>query len=108
MARTVSWTTAGWNDLEEVAQYIARGSPFYAATVVREALAAARSLADWPERGWQVADFDDPAIREILVRKYRLIYLVAPSGIHVLGFIHGARDLPALWKREGRIPPDQD
>jgi toxin ParE1/3/4 len=89
------------NDLEEVAEYIARGSPFYAAAVVREALAAARSLADWPERGAVLSDFNDPAIREILVRKYRLIYQVTPTEINVLGSFTARAIFPHCGNAKG-------
>jgi hypothetical protein len=30
---------------------------------------------------------------------YRLIYQVEERSVHVIGFIHGSRDLWALWKK---------
>jgi plasmid stabilization system protein ParE len=102
MARKVAWTEASWSDLEEVSDYIAKGSPYYAAALVREVRDAARSLAYLSERGRIVPEFGDPAIRELLVRRYRLIYQVAEQIVYIIGFIHGARDLPELWEREKR------
>lgn len=43
MARTVKWTESTISDLEEVAEFIARDSRFYATAVVREARKADRS-----------------------------------------------------------------
>ena len=37
MARKVVWTESAWNDLEGVANFISRDSPYYAGALVREA-----------------------------------------------------------------------
>ena len=70
MAREVTWTDTASDDLDEVAGYIAKDSEFYAATVGRELISAARSLTILSERG-RVDSF-----------------------IYVLRIIHGARMLP--------------
>jgi len=38
MAREVKWTETAWEDLEEVADYIAKDSSHYATAFVREAM----------------------------------------------------------------------
>jgi toxin ParE1/3/4 len=102
MARKVMWTESAWRDLEEVADYITKDSSHYAAAFVREARDAARTLAYLSERGRTAPEFNDPSIRELFVRSYRLIYQVAEQAVYIIGFIHGARDLWALWERERR------
>jgi addiction module RelE/StbE family toxin len=102
MARKVTWTESAWIDLEEVADYIAKDSPHYARAFVREVRDAARSLTDLAKRGRLVPEFNDPSIRELFVRSYRLIYQVMGQTVYIVGFIHGARDLLALWERERR------
>jgi len=102
MARKVTWTESAWIDLEEVADYIGKDSPHYAGAFVHEVRDAARSLAYLAERGRTVPEFNDPSIRELFVRSYRLIYQVTEQNVYVVGFIHGARDLVALWERERR------
>lgn len=102
MARKVIWAESAWRDLGEVADYIAKDSPHYAAAFVREARDAARSLANLAERGRTVTEFNDPSIRELFVRSYRLIYQITEQTVNIVGFIHGARDLWALWERERR------
>lgn len=87
MARRVAWTETAWRDLEHVADYIAEDSPGYAAAVVRRIRDQARSLEELSERG------------RIVPESYRLIY------VHVLGLIHGARDLTALWETGSRTGP---
>ena len=102
MARKVMWTETAWRDLEEVADYIAKDSSHYGAAFVREARDAARSLGYVAERGRTVPEFNDPEIRELFVRSYRLIYQVKEQAVNIIGFIHGARDVSALWERERR------
>ncbi len=102
MARELTWTETAWKDLEEVADYIGKDSPHYAAAFVLELRDAARSLIYLAERGRAVPEFNDPNIHELFVRSYRLIYQVTEQAVYIIGFIHGARDLWALWKREGR------
>ena len=102
MARKVMWTESAWKDLEEVADYIAKDSSYYAAAFIRETRDAARTLAYLSERGRVVPEFNDPSIRELFVRSYRLIYQIAEQAVYIIGFIHGARDLTTLWEREGR------
>ncbi|MBI3922696.1 MAG: type II toxin-antitoxin system RelE/ParE family toxin [Armatimonadetes bacterium] len=106
MALRVKWTETAWADPESVADYIAQDSPYYAAAFVRETRDAARSLARLSKRGRTVPEFDNPTVREIFVRDYRLIYHLTPRTVYVIGFIHGARDLRSLWEREGGLRPD--
>ncbi len=72
MARTVRWTEAAAQDLAAVAAFIGRDSRFYAAALVRETRAAARSLRTFTERGRMVPEIDAPDIRE--PRYFREMY----------------------------------
>jgi plasmid stabilization system protein ParE len=102
VARTVRWTETAIQDLEEAAAFISRDSRFYAAALVRETRAAARSLRTFAERGRVVPEIDAPDIRELFIRSYRPIYQVPAECVFILAFVHGARDLTALWERRGR------
>lgn len=99
MARTVEWTEAATDDLSEVAQFVARDAPFYAAAIVRQARAAALSLCRSAHRGRIVPECEEPSIREIFVKSFRLIYQVTDDSIFVLAFVHGARELTAVWNK---------
>lgn len=68
MAREVSWVEAAWDDLNQVATYIARDSPHYASTLVRELLEAGFSLAQMAERGRVVPEWKEQSIRELIIR----------------------------------------
>lgn len=73
MAWEVKWAQAALDDLDTIANYIARDSPNYAAAFVLELLDAARSLAQLAERGRVVPEWHEQTTRELLVGNYRLI-----------------------------------
>jgi toxin ParE1/3/4 len=102
VARRVGWTEAALEDLSATAEYIARDSVRYAGGFVRQAFEASDTLAEFANRGRVVPEFDDQAIREIFLGNHRIVYQVTTSGVFILGLVHGARDLAALWRREKR------
>jgi len=63
---------------------------------VDEVRFAARSLKKSPKRGRVVPEIGDPAVREIFVKSYRLIYEVHDDYVVILALIHGARQLGSL------------
>ncbi|MBI3697037.1 MAG: type II toxin-antitoxin system RelE/ParE family toxin [Acidobacteria bacterium] len=97
MDRRVVWTAPALQDVEEAAAFIARDSPRYAAAVAREAQEAAGSLRRFAARGRVVPEFRHPGVRELFVRKFRLIYELTPDAVFILAFIHGARELGRIW-----------
>ena len=100
MAKKIVWTENAWIDLETVADFIARDSPYYAASFVREIRNRARSLSRMSSRGRVVPEIGDRQIRELFVQSYRLIYKVERSRVAILALVHGARDLEALRARK--------
>lgn len=95
MDRRVAWTESAWHELESAADYIARDSPRYAAALMDEARAAARSLRKFPFRGRIVPETSSENIREVFVKSYRLIYEVQDQQVTILAFLHGARRFPS-------------
>ena len=96
MARKVVWSNIAASDLDEVARYIARDSRHYAAAFVQEILEVSRSLAELSERGRIVPEISRSHVRELLVRDYRLLYVIEKSRVAILGLIHGKRDLKRI------------
>jgi plasmid stabilization system protein ParE len=101
VARTVRWTATAIQDLEEAAAFIGRDSRFYAAALVQESRAAARSRRTIAERGRVVPEIEAPDIRELFLGSYSLIYQVTADRVFILAFVHGTRDLTVLWQRHG-------
>jgi len=99
MAREVVWSFQADSDLESIADFIAKDSPFYAASFVREIRDVSRTLNQFSVRGHIVPEIAQSNIREIVIGKYRLIYSIEKSRVVILALIHGARDLSGLLKK---------
>ena len=99
MVLKVIWTEAALSDIEAAAAFIARDSPHYASVLIRESDAAAASLDILSKRGRVVPETNQLDLRELFVCNYRLIYKITTHTVFVVGFIHGSRDLWAVWKQ---------
>ncbi len=93
MARQVRWSHEAATDLESIAEYISKDSPYYAASFVGEFLAAASSLDRFSTRGRVVSEVGDDTVRELLVKGYRLLFKLGDGFVLILAVIHGRRDL---------------
>ncbi len=105
MALTIKWADSAWTDVEQIVEFIAPNSPSYAVSFVRMARDKARTLKIFPQRGRVVPEVGSQAIREVQLSSYRMIYRVTAEAVEILGIVHGARDLSAVWKRE-KLPKD--
>lgn len=99
--RAVVWSESAQRALDEVIEYIVSDSRSAASQVLEAALNAAASLTTLSERGRIVPELDDPAIRELFVFEYRLMYRVEEERVVVVAFVHGARDFAAWRTKQG-------
>jgi plasmid stabilization system protein ParE len=102
-SRRVVWATAARTALDEVVEYITRDSRESALKVLTRALETAESLSALPERWRVVPELSDPAIRELFVHRYRMLYRIFDDVVVVVAFLHGARDF-AAWRRSQSEP----
>ncbi len=100
MDHRLVWSPEAVEDIESIAEYIARDSVFYARSVVDKILKVAKNIADFPYTGRMVPEYGDHNIRERLIYNYRLVYQVDGNKITVIAIIHGKRMLePAVNER---------
>ena len=97
--RRVVWAESASAALDEVISYIARDSRSAAVRVLTRALEVGSTLDLLAERGRVVPELNDPALRELLVYDYRLLYQVRDDSVVIVGFVHGARDFNASWQQ---------
>ena len=74
MACSVIWSPEAVEDLNSIAEYIAKDSRFYAQSVVSKILITAREIPNSPQIGRIVPEVGTENIRERFVYSYRLIY----------------------------------
>ena len=89
MAITVKWSPEAIDDLENIAEFIARDSRFYAGTVVKKIIKTTRNLEDFPLVGRIVPEIDKHNIRELFAYNYRIVYKIDGNSILITAIIHG-------------------
>jgi toxin ParE1/3/4 len=94
--KKIKWTEDGHSSFEDVIQYIAKDSPYYAGVFAEKILASIEKLKDFPESGRIVPEYNNPEIREIIYKSYRIVYKIVEDAIFVVLVVHGSRDLEAL------------
>ena len=99
MALKVRWSPEAVEDLEAIAEYIARDSQYYARAVVTKILSVARSICKFPNLGRIVPEIGEVHIRERLVYSYRLVYRIESGRILIIAIIHGNRLLENVAER---------
>ena len=87
----VRWTPQAADDLDAIAEFIARDSAHFAGLFVANILQTVDQLADFPESGRAVPEIGERTIRELVVGSYRIIYRLRPEAAEILTIHHGAR-----------------
>ena len=95
----VKWSPEAIEDLESIAEFIARDSGYYAKAVVTEILSVSRNIREFPLIGRVVPETGDERIRERFIYSYRLVYRVESDQILVVAVIHGKRLLENVSER---------
>jgi toxin ParE1/3/4 len=91
-------STSARADLRAIVRYISFDAPDRALEFGRFLISRSALLAQSPELGRIVPEFEDPEIREIIVRSYRIVYRLDGSRnvVEVIRFWHAARGIPEL------------
>ena len=84
-------------DLEEIALYSARDNPLAAEAWVQKLIVATEKAAVLPRAGRVVPEIEDPDIREVFLKTYRIVYRVEPARLLVLTVFEGHRKLRMRW-----------
>ncbi len=94
----VDWTQSAAADLEQIFEYIARGSARYARITVERITRSTARLARFPELGQILPEHPQTSYRQLIVRNYRVIYRFdsAACRVIVVAVVHASRILPYL------------
>lgn len=91
MDTRVSWSPEALDDVDAIAAYIAKDSPYYSSAVVQKILDVAQSLGKFPNVGSIVPEIGAPEFRERFVYSYRVIYRVNAEQVLIIAIVHGRR-----------------
>ena len=96
----IHWSITANKSLEEIAEYIARDSPFYAVNFVERILQYTEKLVEFPKLGRVVPEFKNEYIRELVFHNYRIVYKVTKDSIFIVSVCHGSMDIITKSKKE--------
>ncbi|MFL5415671.1 MAG: type II toxin-antitoxin system RelE/ParE family toxin [Myxococcales bacterium] len=90
----VRWAPQAVEDLQSIRSYIARDSIEYADLIVDQIVEAVERVETHPRSGRMVPELGLSSIREVIVRSYRIVYLLEGDDAFILTVFHGARPFP--------------
>jgi len=92
----VTWAPSALDDIDAIAEYIARDSIDRAALFVTRLFEITDRLQEFPFSGRVIPEIGDQSCREIIYGSYRIMYRVDDNNVWITGIVHGTRD----WKPE--------
>jgi addiction module RelE/StbE family toxin len=87
----IIWTREALNRLTEIEEYIAKDSQQRAINFVNYLIDQGETLKDHPKIGRVVPEVGNENIREIIAKKYRIIYRVTEERVEILTVFEGHR-----------------
>lgn len=91
MAKII-WSPSALDDVNSIAEFIARDSVDQSALFVTRLLDATDRLQDYPRSGRIIPEIGDPSRREIICGSYRIMYRLEIEEMWITGVVHGARN----------------
>lgn len=95
MAKII-WAPSALDDIDSIAEYIAKDSFDIAALFVRRLFEATDRLQKFPLSGRTIPEIKNSDCREIIYGAYRIMYRIEKDEVWITGIIHSARN----WKPE--------
>ena len=87
------WSLAAQRDLRNIEEFLAGDLASHAVSLVDRLVSSSESLEVFPRLGRVVPEFERGDIREIVVRAYRIVYLLQGDTVLIARVVHGSRDL---------------
>ncbi len=87
----INWTGEALDRLVEIETYISKDSTARAVKFVDDLIERASILSETPFAGRTVPEIGNPEIRELVHKKYRIVYRVKNTSIEILTVFQGHR-----------------
>jgi toxin ParE1/3/4 len=87
----IIWTHEALEQLTAIEDYISKDSPERAAKFVDQLIEHAESLPDRPRMGRVVPEIANPEMRELIFKKYRIVYRLNADCIEIFTVFEGHR-----------------
>ena len=88
----VIWAPSALEDVNSIAEYIARDSVDRSALFVVRLIEATDRLQEFPLSGRVIPEIGEPSCREIIYGTYRIMYRLVNNDVWITGVVHGSRN----------------
>lgn len=85
----VVWTQEALDRLSDIEEFISQDSPQRAARFVNYLIQRGEAVSKNPRIGRIVPEISNPNVREIIAKKYRIVYKVQENEIEILTVFEG-------------------
>lgn len=93
MAYKIIWSPRAASNLEDICEYIARDSKYYAALFAKRIIAIVKNIPEFPKSGRIVPEYNNENLREKIYKNYRIIYRVKRDLFEIVAICHSAKSL---------------
>jgi plasmid stabilization system protein ParE len=93
MAYKIRWSPRAASNFEDVCNYIAKDSEYYAALFAKKVNAVVKAIPQFPEAGRIVPEYRDETLREKIYENYRIVYRLKREFVEIVTICHGAKPL---------------
>ncbi len=89
----VIWAPSAIDDIDSIAEFIARDSVVRSSLFILKLIESTDSLVDFPKMGRIIPEFNDESKRELLFHSYRIMYQIDNNDILITAVMHSARNI---------------
>ena len=93
MDKQIKWSLKALNNLEEIYNYIASDSKYYASLFAKRTIAIVKDIPKFPQAGRIVPEYNNKNLREKIYQNYRIVYRIKKNYIEIVAIIHSARQI---------------
>jgi toxin ParE1/3/4 len=93
MAYKIRWSPRAASNFEDICNYIAKDSKYYASLFAKKVNAIIKTIPQFPRAGRVVPEYNNENLREKIYENYRIVYRLKEGFIEVVAICHGAKPL---------------
>lgn len=93
MVYKIRWSLRAASNFEDICNYIAKDSEYYASLFAKKINAIIKAIPQFPKAGRIVPEYKDENLREKIYENYRIVYRLKGENIEIVAICHGAKPL---------------
>ena len=93
MVHKIRWSPRAVSNLEDICNYIAVDSEYYAILFAKKINSIVKTIPQFPKAGRIVPEYAVEHIREKIYKNYRIVYRLKEDIIEIVAICHGSKPI---------------